>query len=142
MTDIQKEYGYQYPSDWRPPSTIIDIQKIFEAHNFFNGRMIGGSKSFYRKEHENDLIVFNANIVMPRFGKVWHGDLNLTEDYLALQEIAKHLDTTLHVLWETDARFGKENRSFEELISNEVWNTNNEIPTPEWYREKMDKKYK
>ena len=114
----------EYPSDFKPPESISDIQKIFEAHNFFGGRMIGGSKSFYRKEHEGDLIVFNANVVMPLFGKVWYGDLNLTEDYLVLREIAECLDTTLHVLWEMDARFGKENRPFEELINGEVWNTN------------------
>ena len=131
----------EYPSDWKPPESISDIQKIFESHNFFDGRMIGGSKSFYRKEHEGDLIVFNANVVMPLFGKVWYGDLNLTEDYLVLREIAECLDTTLHVLWEMSGRFGEENRPFEELISDEVWNTNDEIPTSEWYREKMDKKY-
>jgi hypothetical protein len=132
----------EYPSDWKPPESISDIQKIFESHNFFDGRMIGGSKSFYSKEHPDDLIVFNANIVMSEFGKVWYGDLNLTEDYLVLREIAECLNTTLHVLWEMDARFGKENRPFKELINGEVWNTNDEIPTSEWYREKMDKKYK
>ena len=134
------ENHYQYPSDWKPPKSIADIQKIFESHNFFDGRMIGGSKTSYRKEHEDNLIVFNANVVMPLYGKVWYGDLNLTEDYLVLREIAECLDTTLHILWEMDARFGNENRPFKELIREEVWNTDDKVPTKEWYIEKMKKK--
>ncbi len=126
----------EYPSDWKPPESIADIQKIFEAHNFFGGRMIGGSKSFYRKEHEGDLIVFNANVVMPLFGKVWYGDLNLTEDYLVLREIAECLDTTLHVLWEMDARFGEEMKPLNELLDKAVWNTSEDKPTLEWYKQK------
>ena len=132
MTDIQQDPGI-YPSDWKPPSTILDIQKIFEAHNFFDGRMIGGSKSFYGQEHPDDLIVFNANIVMSEFGKVWYGDLNLTEDYLVLREIAECLDTTLYVLWESDGRFGEENKPFDELIKKSVWNTDEVKPTKDWY---------
>ena len=140
MTDIQQDPGI-YPSDWKPPSTILDIQKIFEAHSFFDGRMIGGSKSFYGQERPNDLIVFNANIVMSEFGKVWYGDLNLTEDYLVLREIAECLDTTLYVLWESDGRFGEENKPIDELIKKSVWNTTEDKPTKEWYKNKMDKKY-
>jgi hypothetical protein len=139
MTDIQQDPGI-YPSDWKPPSTILDIQKIFEAHNFFDGRMIGGSKSHYRKEHEGDLIVFNANIVMSDFGKVWYGDLNLTEDYLVLREMAECLDTTLHVLWESDGRFGEENKPLNELIKKSVWNTDELKPTLEWYKKKRETK--
>ena len=139
MTDIQQDPGI-YPSDWKPPSTILDIQNIFEAHNFFDGRMIGGSKSHYRIEHEGDLIVFNANIVMSEFGKVWYGDLNLTEDYLVLREIAECLDTTLHVLWESDGRFGEENKPLNELIKKSVWNTDELKPTLEWYKKKRETK--
>ena len=130
-----------YPSDWKPPTTILDIQKIFEAHNFFDGRMIGGSKSHYRKEHEGSLIVFNANIVMSEYGKVWYGDLNLTEDYLVLKDIAQSLNSTLYVLWESDGRFGDENKPIDELIKKAVWNTDELKPTKEWYKNKMDKKY-
>jgi len=126
MTNIQQDPGI-YPSDWKPPSTISDIQKIFEAHNFFDGRMIGGSKSFYYEEHPHDLIVFNANVVMPEFGKVWYGDLNLTEDYLVLREISECLDTTLFILPEMSARFGKEERPTKELISDSIWNTNEPV---------------
>lgn len=127
MVDIQKEYGYQYPSDWKPPSTIADIQKIFKAYNFFDGRMIGGSKSFYCKEHPDDLIVFNANVVMPEFGKVWYGDISITLDGESLKEIAKCLDTILYVTDEMSARFGNENRPVKELILDSLWNTNEPV---------------
>jgi hypothetical protein len=140
MTNAQKDPGI-YPSDWKPPTNIQDIQKIFEAHNFFDGRMIGGSKTQYRKEHEGDLTVFNANIVMSEFGKVWFGDLNLTEDYLVLREIAECLDSTLYVNDEMSARFGNENRPVKELISESLWNTDEPIPDLDWYKEKINKRH-
>jgi|TARA_R110002110_G_scaffold17238_1_gene73140 hypothetical protein len=138
MTDIQQDPGI-YPSDWKPPSTILDIQKIFEAHSFFDGRMIGGSKTGYSSQHADELIVFNANVLMPGYGKVWYGDLNLTEDYLVLKDIAKSLNSTLYVLWESDGRFGEENKPFDELIKKSVWNTDELKPTLEWYKKSKNK---
>ena len=138
MTDIQQDPGI-YPSDWKPPSTILDIQKIFEAHSFFDGRMIGGSKTGYSGQHADELIVFNANVLMPGYGKVWYGDLNLTEDYLVLKDIAKSLNSTLYVLWESDGRFGEENKPFDELIKKSVWNTDELKPTLEWYKKSKNK---
>ena len=131
----------EYPSEFTPGTSIPEIQQYFESHSLYVARMIGGSKSFYRKEHEGDLIVFNANIVMPLFGKVWHGDLNLTEDYMILKSIADALDNTLYVLWEMDGRFGEEDKPIDELIKKAVWNTDELKPTKEWYKNKMDKKY-
>ena len=138
MTDIQQDPGI-YPSDWKPPSTILDIQKIFEAHSFFDGRMIGGSKTGYSSQHADELIVFNAIVLMPGYGKVWYGDLNLTEDYLVLKDIAKSLNSTLYVLWESDGRFGEENKPFDELIKKSVWNTDELKPTLEWYKKSKNK---
>jgi hypothetical protein len=102
--------------------------------------MIGGSKSYYRKEHEGELIVFNANVLMPGYGKVWYGDLNLTKDYLTLREIAQNLNTELYILWETDGRFGEEMKPLNELFDKAVWNTTEDKPTLDWYREKMEKR--
>jgi len=113
VTNTQRDPGI-YPSDWKPPSTIADIQQTFEAHNFFDGRMIGGSKSLYIKKH--------------------------TEDYLVLREISECLDTTLYVLWESDGRFGEENKPFDELIGKSVWNTDEPNPTKEWYLNKRETK--
>jgi len=122
-----------YPSDFKPTMSVKEVQMHFEAFGFYDARMIGGSKSFYAQDHSDDLIVFNANVLMPGQGKVWYGDLNLTEDYLVLKEIAETLNTDLYVLWETDGRFGEENKPFDELVKKSVWNTAEGKPTKDWY---------
>jgi len=122
-----------YPSDFKPDKLIEEIQQHFESHGFNIARMIGGSKSIYRKEYPKDLAIFNANVFMKDVGKVWYGDLNLTEDYVILKSIAESLDTTLYVLWEMDGRFGKEKKPINELIKKAAWNTDEVKPTKDWY---------
>ena len=139
MTDIQQDPGI-YPSDFKSSSSVQEIQQVFEAYKFYTGRMIGGSKSGYRNMHPDDLIIFNANVLMPGHGKVWYGDLNLTEDYLVLREIAQNLNTELYVLRESHARFGEEDKSLTELIKKAVWNTDELKPTKEWYKKKRETK--
>ena len=141
MTDIQQDPGI-YPSDFKSSSSVQEIQQVFEAYKFYTGRMIGGSKTGYSIQRPNNLILFNANVLMPDYGKVWYGDLNLTEDYLVLKEIAKSLNTTLYVLWESDGRFGEENKPLTALLDKAVWSTDDTKPTKEWYLNKQDKKYK
>ena len=122
-----------YPSDFKPDKLIEEIQQHFESHGFNIARMIGGSKSIYRKEYPKDLAIFNANVFMKDVGKVWYGDLNLTEDYVILKSIAESLDTTLYVLWEMDGRFGEEKKPIDELIKKAAWNTDEVKPTKDWY---------
>ncbi len=131
----------EYPSDFKPTMSVMEIQQYFDAYSFHDGRMLGGSKMDYHTEHPNDLIIFNANVLMPGYGKVWYGDLNLTEDYLVLKDIAKSLNSTLYVLWEMDGRFGEENKPIDELIKKAVWNTDEDKPTNEWYRNKVKGDY-
>jgi hypothetical protein len=131
----------EYPSDFKPTLTVLEIQQHFDAHGFHDARMIGGSKTRYSQLHPEDFVVFNANIIMPGYGKVWYGDLNLTLDWIVLKSIAKSLNTTLYILWEMDARFGEEMKSIEDLIKKAVWNTTEDKPTKEWYRNKMNNKY-
>ena len=129
MIDKTIKLAGEYPSDFKPSISVQEVQQFFNAHSFHNGRMIGGSKSGYRNMHPDDLIIFNANVLMPGYGKVWYGDLNLTEDYLALKEIAQNLNTELYVLRESHARFGEEDKSLTELINKAVWNTSEDNPT-------------
>jgi hypothetical protein len=131
----------EYPSDFKPDMIVEGIQQYFESHSLYMARMIGGSKTGYSSQHPDELIVFNANVLMPGYGKVWYGDLNLTEDYVILKSIAESLDTTLYILWESDGRFGEEDKPIDELIKKAVWNTDELKPTKEWYKNKMDKKY-
>ena len=130
----------EYPSDFKPTMSVMEIQQYFDAYSFHDGRMLGGSKMDYHTEHPNDLIIFNANVLMPGYGKVWYGDLNLTEDYLILREIAQNLNTDLYVLWEMDVRFGLEMKPLNELFDKAVWNTSEDNPTKEWYKKKMESK--
>jgi len=140
MIDKTIKLAGEYPSDFKSSSSVQEIQQVFEAYKFYTGRMIGGSKSGYRNMHPDDLIIFNANVLMPGHGKVWYGDLNLTEDYLVLREIAQNLNTELYVLRESHARFGEEDKSLTELIKKAVWNTDELKPTKEWYKKKRETK--
>ena len=139
MIDKTIKLAGEYPSDFKPSVAVQEVQQVFEAYNFFDGRMLGGSKMGYHTQHPDDLIIFNANVLMPGYGKVWYGDLNLTEDYLVLQDIAKSLNSTLYVLWESDGRFGDENKPIDELIKKSVWNTDELKPTLEWYKKSKNK---
>ena len=142
MIDKTIKLAGEYPSDFKSSSSVQEIQQVFEAYKFYTGRMIGGSKSGYSSQHPDELIVFNANILMPGYGKVWYGDLNLTADYSVLKDIAKSLNTTLYVLWESDGRFGEENKPLTALLDKAVWSTDDTKPTKEWYLNKQDKRYK
>ena len=130
-----------YLSEFKPTMSIREIQKHFDAHGFYDARMLGAHKIDYRMANEGDLIVFNANVLMSGYGKIWYGDLNLTLEWIILKSIAQSLNTTLHILWEMDARFGEEGKPFKELIEKAVWNTTDDKPTLEWYKKKIDKKY-
>ena len=130
-----------HPSDFKPTLSVKEIHKHFYAHGFYEARMISGSKWEYTDKYPDDLIVFNANVLMSGYGKVWYGDLNITQDYIILKSIAYTLDTKLYVLSEMDGRFGEENKSIDELIEKSVWNTTEDKPTKEWYKKKMKKKY-
>ena len=124
---------FTYPSDFKPDVLVKETQQYFESHGLILARMIGGSKSIYRKEYPKDLVIFNANVLMKDIGKVWYGDLNLTQDYMILKSIADSLDTTLYILWESDGRFGEENKPIDELVKKSVWNTDEVKPTKDWY---------
>ena len=124
---------YTYPSDFKPTLSIREIHKHFYAHGFYEARMISSSKSFYHKEHLDDLVIFNANIFIKDIGKVWYGDLNITEDYLILKSIAESLNTTFYILSEMDGRFGEEKKPIDELIKKSAWNTDEDKPTKDWY---------
>ena len=122
-----------YPSDFKPDMLIEGIQQHFESHGFNSARIITGSKSVYKSSKPKDLVIFNANVFMKDMGKVWYGDLNLTEEYMVLKSIAASRDTTLYVLWEMDGRFGKEKKPINELIKKAAWNTDEAKPTKDWY---------
>ena len=132
MTFKSIELEGKYPSDFAPSTDVIEIQKHFAAYDWYDGRMLG-SKLDYSNNHVDDLVVYNANVLMPNVGKVFYGDINLSEDYLILKEVAQTLNTILYVLWEMDARFGNENKPLNDLLVKAIWNTDEDKLTKEAY---------
>lgn len=78
-----------------------------------SGRMLSGSKSAYRDQYPDHIVVFNANIVIKLesggFDKVWYGDIDITIDENALKSAVLDTGCELYVLREMDARFEFEN---------------------------------
>ena len=103
----------QFPSEFLSDG---DIYQIFATNQLHMGRMISGSKSGYWQEHKENLVVFNANILIATRGKIWHGDLDVTLDEERLKEVAKALEEDLYILREHDARWGNEDKPVKELL--------------------------
>ncbi len=95
-----------------------EIEKIFRTYHLYSGRMIGGSKSGYHSTHPNDDILFNANIFIPSLGKVWWGDLNITLDNEALQEVCNKIGEEMIIVSEMLGRFEAEERLYKEIENN------------------------
>lgn len=68
------------------------------------GRMISGTK----RGPEGHVCVFNANVCLRSAGKIWFGDLDLTDDLSDLKRLAATRGEEVYVLREMDARFRNE----------------------------------
>lgn len=110
----------EYTPNYRIPSSEFTEDAgcvvLFSAHGLNIGRMISASKSEYCKEHQDNLIIFNANVLTKSHGKIWYGDLDITEDFDKLKNIADILKEDLYILMEGDARFGYEKQSLDILL--------------------------
>lgn len=89
-------------------STInsLTLEKI-EAELGFRGIIIAGSKSGYRNRYPDNFPIFNSNLCTES-GKVWYGDIDVTNSKDLLCKIAKDSNTDLYLLYEMDARFENE----------------------------------
>lgn len=105
----------------------LEVQDIFDKNNLMLSRIISGSKSGYLNKYPSHLVIFNANVIGEKSGKIWWGDLDINKDSKNLKKISKELEEKLYVLRESDARFGNENKPIKELIKLAVWNTSLEI---------------
>jgi len=70
-----------------------------------NGRLISWSKSGYRHLYPDHAVVFNGSLADADGHGFWWGDIDLTIDEPKLVALAAKLKTTVHVLYESDARF-------------------------------------
>jgi hypothetical protein len=103
-SDYTPDYR-QFPSEFLSDG---DMYELFSRYGLIPGRMISGSKSLYREKYPDHDVMFNANIIIETKSKVWYGDLDITEDYDKLQDIADALKEPLYILYEMDGRFGEE----------------------------------
>lgn len=85
----------------------MNTEEVVWKHLGFCGAMICGSKSFYNKQHPNNLVAFNANVCIGS-KKVWWGDLDITLSKINLTALAVELGETVYVLFEMDGRFNNE----------------------------------
>lgn len=125
--------------NWEEDKKEILINKL-NNYGFYNSRLISGSKSYYRKNHPLNLIVFNANIFTEEFGKIWYGDLDLTIDSKNLIKIYDELGINLYILSEMSGRFDNENRN--DFKKDSIWDTKNGLsPEMQKYFDKKTLKY-
>ena len=94
-----------------------EISKVFIQHDMPWGRLLSYSKSGYRRDNPENDVLFNANIYILGIGKVWWGDIDLTKEWNSLEMIAAYFVKSLYVLREMDGRFGKEDRTDEQIIA-------------------------
>lgn len=73
-----------------------------------SARMISGSKSYYRSQHQRNVVYFNANIFTKEDGKIWYGDIDLTFDEGKLKQLAEKLGKEVFLLSEMSGRFDNE----------------------------------
>lgn len=83
---------------------VIDKWDIAEEYLGRPGRMLSGSKTAPKGKR----VVWNANVCTRENGKIWFGDLNVTDSLDKLIELSIRLNTTVYVLYEMDARFDNE----------------------------------
>jgi hypothetical protein len=96
------------------------MREIFINEGLIEGRMVCGSKSLYRDMFPDNEVYFNANIFVLGEGKIWYGDIDVTDDIDALQSVANQIGKDLYILREMDGRFGNENLSDPEIITRSV----------------------
>lgn len=96
------------------------IQFAFHDQGLISGRMITGSKSSYRSRKPDNEVYFNANIFILGEGKIWWGDLDITQDRDILQKISTNLGKSIYVLTEMDGRFENEELNDSEIIKRAV----------------------
>ena len=72
-------------------------------------KMVGGSKSMYRRAYPENLVVFNGN-VCTEAQKIWYGDVDVTLEKQKYIDAAKAIDEPIYILREMDARFENEEK--------------------------------
>lgn len=96
------------------------MRQYFKDEGLIMGRMLSHSKSFYREQNPDNEVYFNSNIFVLGEGKIWYGDLDVTNDKDSLERIASSIGKDLFILREIDGRFDNENLKDSEIINRAV----------------------
>lgn len=107
------------PSKDRPQPSI-EQQVLIRENLGYCGCIILGSKQTPKTKGKEHLAIFNANLIVEGFGKVWYGDIDVTRDEEKIKKIAHGFKTTVYILREMDGRFEYENKP---QIQNAVYKT-------------------
>ena len=95
------------------------VNKLFEDIGWITGRIIAYSKSNYIEEHPNNLVVFNAKVIVLDEGLVWSGDLDIDKNIDTLNEISIKSDKKLYIMRESDL-INNQNMLEEHIIKKSV----------------------
>jgi len=71
----------------------------------YPARLLSGSKSAYRERFPGHKVAFNGNLCTKEYGKIWYGDIDVTLESKALDELAQKAGVDVYVLYEMDGRF-------------------------------------
>jgi hypothetical protein len=79
--------------------------EIVGKHLGWAGVMLSGSKRAPKSKLGTHFVVWNSNIVVEGYGKVWYGDFDITEAEETLKALARDFGRKVYVLREMDGRF-------------------------------------
>lgn len=86
---------------------MVNEKDFAEVYLGSNGSLISWSKSKYREEHPENLVVFNSN-VCTKNGKIWYGDIDVTRNKEVLLMLSNAIEEEIYILREMDGRFENE----------------------------------
>ena len=96
----------------------LDIDQAWELAAEILGRRSGVMLSGSKSASPERKVVWNGNVCVKELGKIWYGDISLTESKERLQDLADRLGASVYVLHEHDARFRNEDKPlYEESVA-------------------------
>lgn len=89
----------------------MDLEQLYvevEQKLGLSGTLLSSSKTHYRNQYPNHLILFNSNIFTIWNGlktKIWWGDLNVNLSKDILTSLSSYFNLPLYCLYESDGRW-------------------------------------
>lgn len=101
---------YNYGNYNKPKNKKMNSnQDIAIKHLGMLADLISMSKSGYKKDNPDNIVVFNSNICT-NVEKIWHGDIDITKSLQKLKDLAIEIKEDIYVLYEMDGRFNNEDK--------------------------------